>query len=677
MSLLSPDTFAVALVSLMRMQREARQAYLENRLRKNESAKTVGLALRSMLTNVAENPQDVAGVYSPKAWVWAATVAVGDGWCDPGKEFDGVLEIDRRTNIPGPVFDQGKPVVLDEARFQQLVARALLKRAQVKGEFAANMTAMMAAEQTEWVTTWLDGKKPVSPWGRFASSMLDMSLDVLAQRPEILGGGRTMRGLIAASLPHIAAAYSPNDPEAGVNASRLSTAFAEGAIQTLIEKPDLVSTEPRWQVLVTGMLTPLQTQIRDKGIDPIIAEGRLRDLFAGPMAAEALKVVSQNADDYLKGSASKDRLAGVVIRATFGEYLASPNAFSLRKVFSEESIGILARKTITAAQERPELFLRSDDPGAGMETARKFLSDAAKVLGEQALLRRFDKAFAGDLLGLAIDTVAAHTLSRLEAKAGASLQAQLGAALATSLVRDIFAGFRDAVTAPAGAAPVKVFDRFGRTQMMDLIQTIAEYAAKSPKVFLGDKVDPHVVMVARTIAETIAADEDGLLTPGDWQLITLSCMNAALENPNTLFGDSSSGIIAKRLILLILAEARENVSRNKDGPGEVLFGKILSDAIVETLDVASTGVLNVLKDEAKLTEHLTAVKELVARLNALAASKNTRLVIGSREWIRIYRFYIADVLQRGAEAISELTDERLLDVLKVSQVPLGPMEDAG
>ena len=88
-------------------------------------------------------------------------------------------------------------------------------------------------------------------------------------------------------------------------------------------------------------------------------------------------------------------------------------------------------------------------------------------------------------------------------------------------------------------------------------------------------------------------------------------------------------------------------------------------------------MLNVLSDEAKLKAHLDAVKELIVRLNALASSRDVRLIIGSREWIKIYRCYIADVLHRGFESVSELTNERLLDVLKVVHVPAGQMEDAG
>lgn len=680
MSFLSPDSFAVALVSLMRIQGDARKAYLENRLEKNEAARKVGLSLRSTLLAEADEASLAAGIYSPAVQRWAARVAVDGGHCDRGREFDGVIELDQRTAIPGVKLSGDRPIVLDEGRFQTLIARMLLLATEFRNDHALGMNALYVNEQAEWLTSWLAGKQPSSPWGRFASSMLDLSLDVLAQRPELLGGGKAMRAVIAAALPNIARAYAPNDPQAGVNAARLSSAFAEGAIQTLIDQPQLVSTEPRWQLLVSGVLDPLQEEVSRHGLSSLVsAEGRLKDMFSGPMGAAAVRVIAQNTDAYLKGGASADRLAGVVIRSTFGEYIAGGAAsFNLRKVFSPESIEVLARKTLSAAQERPELFLRSDNPGADMLAARSFLSGAAELFQDNTLLRRFDKALAGDLLALTINAVANHVLSRLEAGPDASLQAQLGASLATSLLRDIFEGFKEAsqLRGAPGAASA-VFDRFGRSQMLGIIKTVADYAARSPTVFLGKESSPHVVLVARTIAEAIGADEDGLLAAEEWQLVALACVNAALENPNTLFGNTASGVIAKRLIVVILAEARQNVSENADGPGQVLFGRILSDAIIETLDAASTGVLNILSSEDKLVAHLDAVRELMSRLNALAASRDTRLVIGSREWIRIYRYYVADVLQRGADSVSELTEERLLDVLKASLVPLGHMEDAG
>jgi len=175
------------------------------------------------------------------------------------------------------------------------------------------------------------------------------------------------------------------------------------------------------------------------------------------------------------------------------------------------------------------------------------------------------------------------------------------------------------------------------------------------------------VDVTRLIAGAVLDDADGLLSPLEWQAVAFASAEAALENPNTLFGRFPAGsgedLVARRLIRLCLRKAKENFDSQKGRAGQVLFGKVLEEAIIATLDAASTGILNVLAGKAEVEERLSALEDLIDRLNALAASRDPSLIIGSRDWIRIYSAFVTHVLHRGRAAVDELTDQRLIQAI--------------
>lgn len=691
MSLLSPDVFATALVGVMRLGADGRKAYLESRLLKDEKSRALGKEILSSIGKNCSAPDadlDVAILADPKLRLWAAQFAVHARLLDADAEFAGVFELDTRAALAEPKTINEKVVVVDEVRFQALIRQVIERQAQFQTDFRAAQTSLVAMQQASWLSAWRDTGGAVvapSPWLRFARSMLDVSLDILSARPDLLGGGRRVQSIVASVVPSIAAAYDPANQNSRDRAHILPTVFAEAAIRTLIDSPHLISSQVKWQRLTTAVLTPLQEQVKNgKVMDLFTAEGRIRELLEGPLANAALQVVSDHADDYFKGSAASDRLAGTVIRATLGEYLSiEPEARNIRKVFGDDGIQLLLRHSLAAAADNPALFIRENATSRRDDQARKFLSRAADHFRTNGFPAAMDGVFAAQLMGVAIDAVSEHLLSRVKAGPDSNEQAQMGAEIATFLIRDITAGFRKAVLKPAspGLPAASPLERFGKPQLTAIVKIIAEYAARSPAAFLGEDSNPHVVLVAQTIAETLSLDEDGLLTAEDWQNITLACAAAALENPNTLFsraaGGDATGLIAKRLIEMILTKAKENLSANKDRPGQVLFGRVLSEAIIATLDAASTGVLNIIEDESKLHEHLAAVEDLVSRLNRLAASRDTALIIGSREWIRIYKHYIADVLHRGQVAMTELTDAQLLDLIRTKPAIAAIQEDAG
>lgn len=677
MSLLSPDNFALALFSLMKMGKEAREAHYERRLLQSRDVQELGrhvfttLAGASGLSDpgAAALKADVLITADEKLRVWAATTARAKNLLEEGAEFEGVVQL---TQGPATdfVFIDRRLQVADEVRFQELVRRLILTAARLSSAQQVADRTLIELQQAEWLRAFkAGGGSDASPWSRFAFSMLDYSLDLVAERPDVLGGGRQMRGVIAALVPAIAEACDPKTGTISGLADRLPTVFAQAALGVLIEKPELVSSEARWQRLITGVLVPLQAEVARDGSALLAAEGRLRDLIEGRLAPAALKIISDNAGDYLKGSAANDRIAGAVLRATLGEYVSTgPASAPVRKLFGPEGIERIVFHALEAARMRPELFIPGNAGGPASEALRTSLAAIAGAFQAGGRINPLDGALAADLYCIGLDAVSDYMIGRLRGRAGGGLQAAAGAEIAALLMRDIVEGLKRGAGAPSGGDGLPALtSKLGQAKLGEICRIIAEFAARSPDVFLSKEPNAFVVDVTRLIAGAVLDDADGLLSPREWQAVALASFEAALENPNTLFGRLAHGsgedIVARRLIGLFLRKARENFARQKDTAGQVLFGKVLEEAIIATLDAASTGILNVLASKAEVEERLLALEDLIDRLNALAASRDPSLIIGSRDWIRIYSAFVTDVLHRGRAATDELTNPRLIQAI--------------
>lgn len=691
MSLLSADSFALALFSLMKLGKDARDSYVDSKILKNKDVQELGtkifttLARNAGLTDpsVAMAQADALFATSEQLRSWAARTAAAAGMFDLDAEFDGVVPLtggDRKI----PLFADNKLVVTDETRFLEVIRLQIKKSDELKGVQAQADKVMIEYQKAEWLKAHkAGGGKSASPWTAFAANMLDFSLDIVAEDPKLLGGGRKAREIIAAVMPTIALAYDAKDPAKANIAHRLPTIFAQAAMGILIEKPDLVSSETRWQRLITGVLTPLQAEVAANGTRALAAEGRLRSLIEGELAPVALRIVSENSDDYLKGGAASDRIAGVVLRATLGEYTSSePGAAKVRKLFGREGIERIVFHSLDAARTRPELFIRQNARSTADDTLRTTLASIAGLFAKDGQVNPLDGGLATNLYCIALDSVGAYMMNRVKAGPNASLQGQLGAELATFLISDILEGLKSAPNAPPGSNSLTLLTaRFGQDKLGDMFKIVADYATRSPNIFLGKDKNPFLIDVARMLASAILDDEDGLLSTDEWQAVALASADAALENPFTLFGrlmdKPEEDFIARKLIQLFLRKAKANFDGQKGTAGQILFGKVLQEAIIATIDAASTGVLNILAEKVQVEERLLAVEGLIDKLNALAASKDPSLVIGSRDWIRIYTRHITDVLHRGQAALDELSTGALLEAIMDNSTRTATSEGTG
>lgn len=651
MSFLAPQTFASALFSLIRLGFVARNQFVEDQIERAE----VKLTLTKIKTAAATGAISVKDPTHPDAIRWLAGAAEDLQLLADGRLGSGIFEMKGSAVLRL----QGGGVRLipgQESRLDALSRFCLARRAELAAIEAANIgPAILVWTQDDWLK-----KRSSSPLGRFAESLLDVSLDFVAKSPELLGGGRQAKALFAALVPNIAAAYVPGETQ-GTPSERLAAVFAQAALSTLAENPQLIAGELRWQTLITGVLEPLQEEVKANGANALFAEDRIRDLLQGPMGRAALTTISANPDLFLKGGAASGKLGGIVARATLGQLASvSPEGFRLRDIFGQTGFDALLSSVLAAASAHPGLFIRAGKDGAKeteIALSREFLTQFADVLAAAPAPFRPTDAMAIEAMQIALEVTGKHLLARIEKDAGKATQNQMGAAIAAYLLRDIFDGFKTV----AGGQP---FDRLGQSAATDLLRLVATYVARSPDFLVGKGANPAVKSFAASIAGFVLADEQGLLTAEDWRAVIAATLNAALENPGALFGAKGQHDIAGVLILRLMKQAADNFRLPADKPGRILFGATLREALIVTIDTASSGLLASFATREALDAHLEGVDALVVRLNGLAASQNRKLTIGSREWLKIYARYVALALEDGKPEISKLTDAELAGFIR-------------
>lgn len=651
MSLLAPQTFASALFSLIRLGSVARDKFVEDRIERSD----VKLQLTKIKTASGSGDLAIKDPTHPDGLRWVAGAADQFQLFGEGGLGSGVFEMKGTTVLR---LDGGRVRLIEgqEDRLEELARFCLARRASLLAEEAANVGPLLVLwTQEDWLK-----KRSTSPLGRFASSLLDVSLDFVAENPAVLGGGRQAKALIAALVPNIAAAYVPGEAK-GSPSERLAAVFAQAALTTLAENPQLVAGEVRWQTLIKGVLEPLQEEVKTNGAAALFAEDRIRDLLQGPMSRAALTTISANADRFLKGGAASGKLGGIVARATLGQLASvSPEGFRLRDVFAQTGFDALVSSVLSTAAVHPHLFIRAGTDGAKdaeIRLSREFLTTFANVLAKAPPPFRPTDAMAITALEIALDVTGRHLVSRIEKDAGSAAQNQMGAAIAAYLLRDIFEGFKS-------VAAGRPFDRLGQDVATDLLRIVATHVARSPDFVVGKEENPAVKSFAASIAGFVSADERGLLTADDWRAVIAATLNAAHENPGALFGARGADDIASVLILRLMKQAEANFRLPADKPGRILFGATLREALIVTIDTASSGLLTGFATREALDAHLAGVDELVAKLNGLAANQNRKLTIGSREWLKIYARYVALALEDGMPEISKLTDEDLAGLIR-------------
>ncbi len=654
---ISPFTFASVVSGALRLGHEGYAAYLRGLTQRQDLEVLVPQAANFSIGDRAQSELWV------RRWVCEQIEAAEDYL--EGRDYPGVFLMNgdgrpARGEDNFPLIAPG-----GEAQFEEALTKCVLEHQRRHG----NGADLSPGEVRNHLViyhhkVWSDPDNP-SPWSRFFRHVVDVGLDVLAVQPGLLGIGGNVQAMLSALAPNLARAFDADDQAGGSLATMLAESFAEASLQTIVDNPDLVTSHERWRPLVMGLLHPLQQEVAVNGARHVFVDNRLRDMITGPMAHGVLTTLSAHANDYLGGRFGQERVLGQVVRETLG-VLASgePEAFNARKLFSQDGAVTVLGAALKVAQQRPEMFIRTADGDMEGDFGRLLLSSIAGKLINAPRPFGVEDGLAPDIASVALGVLGDYASTRLRSAIAGGDATMMGADIATHLVGDLIGGLQNVVSGDGADA---LGDVFTKSQAIDVLQLMASHVARSPHMIVREGGNPVIAALAENIAAAVASDNTGLLNGEHWRGIVAVALDTALQNPGRLFGLNADGAgqsIALTLIRQVLGTARDTMSGAPGAPGQVLFGETLAEALRVTLFAAGSGALSVINDEAVRARHVEAVGDLMRRVNGLAGSNDARKVVGARDWLEIYSFYIAHVLENGPDAVSALSDDVLLSVLK-------------
>lgn len=482
------------------------------------------------------------------------------------------------------------------------------------------------------VGQWAKGNGPVRPWTRIIVAMADVALEYVGGRPEILGIGGNGEKLIGALAQSIATAIPDAHTRDALGpkdrfAERLSVLVLQAGLKTLTEKSDLVFKEDHLQVLLEKTLPPIIDALPDD-IKEQVKWREVNDSLLGPAVSAAIGAIADNQQDFFGKGVSTDKAAGVLVNAL----LTAAKDLKPSERFERESLLALFQATAKAASLHPELVLG--------ELLDKDLSDEdnRKATGDLLvnLFKSVTDAVAKDQEDLGI-AIAAAAIDGLKDSVPSLVKSGPWESVVEDVSIGILEGFKEAVGDDELTLKNTLFTKKFR---IDVATIVIEHVAANPHLVVGDKEE--LKRIVSSIAKAMKQDEENLLlTSNDWTKIVGVAMQEAAINPGRLFGindKSLSGGLATDIIGGILKAASNDLTRNDRAVGPVLVGETLREAISVTLRGISSNV------EQAFTQR-AAIDSLATALNDAVAIRG--LSMGGKEWIRLFKKLLPDVLSTG------------------------------
>lgn len=514
------------------------------------------------------------------------------------------------------------------------------------GALKAASEAGIPAEEAEYfagavmVEQWRKGDGPPEAWAHIAVSVVDLALDFIAAKPELLGvDGNAARivGSIADSLSDIIPDGTTEFDLKSLYGERLIAAFLKGALQGASDNAGTIFREQHLQELTTKTLAPVIAEIDNikvKTNAEQIEWLKVVEALTGPAAQAAVGVLADHPKAFLGSDFDPETATGALTQAMLKEAASK----KIGQNFSETGLLALFKAAVGVAAARPELIL-----GKAQGNLDRFKIDVFRRVMET--LSAADNPFSDDVvLG-----IATATLDGFKDNAVMLLDVdddwdEVVAAGVSHVVEGFKAGIR---------SDGKGFEElYNREKLTELGRVLVTQIAKTPNMVVGTERDAQgnekktwrkeLKVVTATVAKAMAADDKLLLTADDWVVIAEVAARQAAANPGPLFGLNESdipGAVASGAITTVLTVAAEGFDGTRKH-GDVAFGAALRDAIVATIEQLPKNLTVMAKGEGR--KQLGALVKWTKQY--VADHKDE---IGSDDWLRLYKALLLKLLASG------------------------------
>ncbi len=657
--MLSPALFISAVSGVIRLGKATRNAYKDKLLQQDFTV--------LLNTFPIHKPDDVK--WKAIEFLFRDKELIAK--CHPGGEFDAIFAPeclqDRRTMIlqdQNPMQDKQIPLVIDA--FYEAMRERITAALETRIEFAADMDPRVQYLHKEWLTS-----ATPSGWARFGLELAQVALDVVGAQPQVFGFDKRAEHVLRALAPSLDNLIDRQKLDGGGEegfGERLIKTFVHTALVSMSERPELITSEDRWKPVVTGLIEPLKDQVAaSEGLE-FLAHDKLMRVFSGPMAHGALQAINNNADAFLKGDARGESLMGEITRAVLGDAVSVDHTnFNLFKSFTQNGALRIYDATLKTAAARPELFVRgvSEETGA----VRTLVQRLAGVMEKEAP-PPFDlsSGLSPDIVALTFGVAEEYAVGRIQAKAGDKDWDSAWADVYSHLVGDILSGFGEGL----GEEHDLLSRLFSRDQALDLIKIMAGHIAAAPHMATGGEANSEVQLIARAAAQAVASDEFGLLNSSDWRVVIGAMTESAAKNPGVLFSVSAEDGLQHQLGLAliqnVLFSAADSFQNSPRELGGILFGETLREALLATLNAANANLASSILSggEDDVNKHIAGLGLFIEQLNKHATTGSAETAMNADDWLHVYKYYIAHVLERGPDVVAEIDSVAVANALRTS-----------
>lgn len=576
--------------------------------------------------------------------VTADAVTFVDGVRRDNPDFKRALRDDTRLK---EMWKDGMP---EEADFATLEEVALRFQALAKQDAVDELGVYPASEIAAgvFVAQWAQGKGPVDPAMRVLVGLVDVGLEFVGAHPQVLGVGSDGEKLVGAIATSVSAALPDSAALSDLGprhrfGERLAALALRSTLSALTQHTDLITGQDHVGKLMEASLQPLVEGLPQEFREQVRWRD-LNDAFLGPALNAALLEVSNDQQAFLGGDFASDRAAGLMVSSSI-KALAQ---LSWQQKHSQDAVTAVLRSAVSVAAQQPAIVL-------GDLIGKDFDDDEAQSRADQFAIETFRSVFeaieshdeaAGERLGTAIALSILDTLK----SAGITALNTEGAFADTAgkVLSQVFGGLSFALENKAAVS------RLGEDLLRDVSRTIVTEIAKAPHILVGDRTE--IQGLVTVIASAIAADTDLILTKKDWIAVAQVAAQEAALNPGRIFEfdeDQSSGALAGLAMKGLLKAASNDLSVEGRSVGPVLHGGTLKDALIITLRALGANITGA-------AERHDEIRQLADRLNAVAAKPDN--AIGSKEWLRLFRAILPNVIATGT--LPELSDSTIDQLLQ-------------
>lgn len=502
--------------------------------------------------------------------------------------------------------------------------------------------------------------------------MSGLALDFISSHTHRLGLRGQAQTIVGAISDSLAAHIERNQ------STIIETAFTKGAGARIAEallttsldiaetRPELFSDKESVQALVRSAISPFrELNAENAGLDLNATQRlmKIRQVLRGPVATGVIQTVYEHRRDIFDGDyPEKESAAGIVTDALFEGLVAETVSGGLAKVFTPGFFVRTYPGVLRAVSASPEAFVRGK--GQHIELGREFLSGLVNSLSTMESRPQFAQA----IFEMGMEMTRRHARIYLVDEARSALSAEMAERLdgtdsPWALVQiKILSHIADGIIShfEAKGLDMSILSRpTEQAFILDLVGLVAEQVAETPGMILGDDVNPEVVSIARGVAAFVANEHASLVSRADWQRVSAHAISLAMSNPETLFSLDASDpedALAVALVQRVLTSAQSNLTAQADGAaplnrksGQILFGRTLADAMIATLDLATSHARQLATDAGQ-----TALTQFIEQLNQLAINQGTEQ-LSSQDWIYAFRWFLSDVISTGQANIPSET----------------------